>query len=338
LRLAVAQNDRIAEKVIQGTLLNREFAIDSSSLIGYVAGTAQLMNIPNTFMLPAGAPFRINREADNVTSYRARSILAIPLSFQTSKVIGAIELINRIGPDGHVEPFPDSQCSGLQSLAAMAAVTIYNAMLREELKRAQLETIMRLSVAAEFRDNETAAHLRRLSHTSAVIAQAMGLPPRQVDLIRFASPMHDVGKIGISDSILCKPGRLTEEERKAVQAHPAIGTEILGDPMNDMVDAARAVAMTHHEKWDGTGYPDHLKGEEIPLIGRITGLADVFDALVSKRCYKDAMPVGQALDIVRGEEGKHFDPAVVKAFFSALDQILEFYKDPANQEPIASVA
>jgi putative two-component system response regulator len=211
----------------------------------------------------------------------------------------------------------------------MAAVTIHNALLQEELRKAHLETVVRLSVAAEFRDDETSSHIRRISHTSALIAKALGLDSKQVQLIRYASPMHDVGKIGIPDAILSKPGKLTSDERIAMMEHSAIGPEILGDPLSEVMTLARQIALTHHERWDGKGYPDGLAGEQIPLCGRIVAVADVFDALVSKRCYKEAMPIDQAMEQIRKERGQAFDPAVVEAFFASLDDILAFYRDPA---------
>ena len=332
LLLAAVQNDRLASMVISRMLVGKEFPVSSDSLAGYVACSGEVMNIRNTYALPPGTPFRINRESDANTGYRARSILGIPLRCPGGKCIGVLELFNRIDEDGKVRPFPDEKCGATLTLASMAAVTIHNALLQDDLRRANLDTIIRLSVAAEFRDNETAEHLRRISQTCALIAEKMGLKPEQVDVIRLASPMHDVGKIGIPDAILQKPGRLTAEERRVIEEHPLIATEILGDPMNDLVDAARAVALTHHEKWDGTGYPHGLKAEEIPVIGRIVGLADVFDALVSKRAYKDAMPLDEALDIIREEKGKHFCPDVVDAFFEVLEDVLDFYRDPANRD------
>lgn len=332
LRLVIAQNDRVTSAQIAETIVNREVAVTHDSLVGFVASTGETQNIPNTFTLPAGTPFRIDREADAITGYRAKSIFAIPLRCPDGKCIGVLELFNHLDEDGQIGPFPDDKSNPTLSLASMAAVTIHNALLQEELKRANLETILRLSVAAEYRDDETAGHVRRISHTSGLLAKQMGLTLRQVEVIRFSSPMHDVGKIGIPDTILHKPGRLNAEERRIIEKHPVIGIEILGDPLNDLVDAARAVALTHHERWDGHGYPNKLVGEDIPVVGRIVGLADVFDALVSKRCYKEAYPLEKALDIVREENGKHFDPRVVEAFFNVLEQVLTFYQDPVNSD------
>jgi hypothetical protein len=329
LRRIAAQNDRLAVPQIILHVLNKELAVSGDSLPGYVAMTGQMLNIPNSYMLPSGVPFRVNRDAEAETGYRAKSILVIPLKCSKGECIGVLELLNRLNAQGRIVPFPETACTGVLSLSAMAAVTIYNALLQEELRRAHLETIVRLSVAAEFRDDETADHIRRISHTSGVVARAAGLDDKQVELIRYASPMHDVGKIGIPDAILRKPGRLTVEERKIVQEHSAIGPEILGDPLNELATVAREVALTHHERWDGKGYPNGLVGEEIPISGRVVAIADVFDALVSKRCYKDPHPLDEAMAIIKGEDGKAFDPMVVKAFFSAIDEILCFYRDPA---------
>ncbi len=332
LRLAVAQNDRVSSREVKELLLNKELPLTNDSLAGFVAASGEETNIPNSYVLPNGTPFRINREFDSDTGYRVKSILAIPLRCPDGRRIGVLELFNHIGQGGKIEPFEDTKNNAVRSLASMAAVTIHNALLQEQLKTAHLDTIIRLSVAAEFRDDETAGHIRRVTHASTLIAKQMGLTAKQVEVIRFASPMHDLGKIGIPDSILQKPGRLDDAERKVIQEHPVIGTEILGDPLNDVMDAARAVALTHHERWDGKGYPHGLKGENIPIIGRVVGLADVFDALVSKRCYRDAMSLDKALEIIRDEEGKQFDPDVVKGFFECLGGILEFYQDPAVRD------
>jgi len=237
-----------------------------------------------------------------------------------------LQLINRTGGDGSVVPFCEAECGPVMSLASMAAVTIHNALLQEQLKKAHLDTILRLSVAAEFRDDEIGMHVRRMSRCTGLIARAMKLDEARVELIEWASPMHDIGKIGIPDAILLKPGPLTPQERKVLQTHTTIGANILGAPQNELIATAHEVAMTHHERWDGTGYPRALSRDGIPLVGRIVGLADVFDALVTKRCYKQAYPLDHALAILRDEDSLHFDPAVIEAFFDVLDEILKTYE------------
>jgi response regulator RpfG family c-di-GMP phosphodiesterase len=287
------------------------------------------MNIPDVRHLPADVPFRWNLDFDTKTGYLTKSILAIPLMCPDGRCVGVLQLINCVDSGGKVVPFPNAESSGILTLASMAAVTIHNVLLQEQLKQSHLDSIIRLSVAAEFRDDDTARHIRRISRTSGLIASAAGLPREQVELIEYASPMHDIGKIGIPDSILRKPGPLTPEERKAVQRHTVFGAEILGQPDNDLVATARDVALAHHERWDGSGYPNGVAGEAIPLSGRIVAVADVFDALVSPRCYKKAYPLKKALSVIRAEKGKCFDPRLIEAFLGVVDSAMEAYHDLA---------
>jgi HD-GYP domain-containing protein (c-di-GMP phosphodiesterase class II) len=293
------------------------------------------MNLPDCRTLPANAPFHVNRDFDEATGYQTVSILAIPLKRPEGPCVGVLELINRLGAGGNCVPFPHMEAGGVLSLASMAAVTIYNAMLQEQLREAQLDTIIRLSMAAEYRDDSTVKHIRRVSRVSTLIARAMGLETGQVELLQCASPMHDVGKIGIPDSILNKPGRLMPDERELVERHTLIGAEILGEPTNELIGMARDIALSHHERWDGGGYPRRLAGDAIPLCARIVGVADVFDALVTRRCYKEPYPLDVSLDILRKEDGRHFDPKVSRAFFAALDDVVQFYN---MESPVMSRA
>ncbi len=192
----------------------------------------------------------------------------------------------------------------------------------QELNDSRLEIVRRLGLAAEYRDNETGRHVIRMSCYCRVLALALGLDEEEADLILQASPMHDVGKIGIPDSILRKPGRLTDSERTIMQQHTVFGAEIIGRHDSPLLALARTVAETHHERWDGTGYPRGLKGEDIPLVGRIAAIADVFDALISKRVYKKPWPFDRAIAKIQEERGGHFDPALVDAFMDNLDEIL----------------
>lgn len=192
----------------------------------------------------------------------------------------------------------------------------------EELRRTRLQIIQRLGRAAEYKDNETGMHVMRMSHYSQVIALAYGLSKAHSENILNAAPMHDIGKIGIADSIMLKPGKLTDEEFVIMKTHPQIGAEILGETDSELLCLAKVVSLTHHEKWDGTGYPYQLKGEEIPIEGRIVALADVFDALTSKRPYKEAWTVEKTMDYIRSQSGKHFDPELVIVIENELDKIL----------------
>jgi putative two-component system response regulator len=210
------------------------------------------------------------------------------------------------------------------------------------LKEASLEVIWRLTAASEHRDNETGEHIKRMSHFAAAIARKMRLKKKTVDTLLYAAPMHDIGKIGIPDGILLKPGKLDEKEWEIMKSHTTIGADILAGSNIDLVKMGRVIALTHHEKWDGSGYPQGLKGPKIPLIGRIVAIADVFDALTSKRPYKEAFSVEKSIQIIAEGRGAHFDPDVVDAFFSIQDTILQIKdkyqeNDDENQRPAAAV-
>jgi len=193
----------------------------------------------------------------------------------------------------------------------------------EELKKTHLQLIQRLGRAAEYKDNETGMHVMRMSHISKILALALGFNEDFADKLLQAAPMHDIGKIGIPDHILLKPGRLDDEETRIMQQHPLIGAEILANTNSELIKLAHSVALHHHEKWDGTGYPAGIKGEAIPIEGRIVAVADVFDALTNKRPYKEAWPVDKTMDFFKEQRGKHFDPSIVDALVRELDHILQ---------------
>ena len=184
------------------------------------------------------------------------------------------------------------------------------------------EAIFRLSKAAEFRDPETGAHIVRMAHYSRLIAEKLGWNEEQLDMLLQAAPMHDVGKLGTPDMILLKPGKLSPEEFQVMKQHASIGHEILKGSASPMLQMAAEIAITHHEKFDGSGYPRGLAGEDIPLMGRIVAVADVFDALTSSRPYKPAWELERALNLLKEERDRHFDPACVDAFFDQLDAAL----------------
>ena len=325
LRFVAAQNDKVALTQVTQIFLDREMPASSDSLAGYVASTGTALNIADAYTIAADAPYQFNRDFDTSTGYRTRSILATPLRGPDDEIVGVLQLFNRAGDQGGVAAFPSADDRVIQSLASMAALAVHNMLLQERLKQAHLDALLRLSVAVEYRDSCTYEHIRRMAGTSALVARAMGLPEQTVELIKAASPMHDIGKIGIPDAILQKPGPLTPEERRVMEKHPEIGAEILGRSSNELVTAAREVALVHHEKWNGQGYPHRLAGDGIPISGRIVGLADVFDALASKRCYKAAFPLPKILEIVGGDRGKHFDPQCVDALMGTLDEVLKVY-------------
>ena len=182
--------------------------------------------------------------------------------------------------------------------------------------------IRRLAIAAEYRDESTAQHIQRMSHYAALLAGLYGLPSERCELIRLASPMHDIGKIGTPDHVLLKAGKFTPEEFKAISLHPEMGYRILAGSQSELLQVAATIAYTHHEKYDGSGYPRGLKGEDIPLEGRIVAIADNFDALTTKRVYKPAFPVEEAIDIMSGRRGKDFDPTLLDLFLGSMDEVV----------------
>lgn len=193
----------------------------------------------------------------------------------------------------------------------------------KQLYDTQVNLIRCLGKAAEYRDNETGMHVIRMSETSAILARQLGLDEHECEIIRHASPMHDIGKIAIPDSILLKQGKLTEEEWAVMKSHAELGAEILSDQDSELLGTAALLARTHHERWDGSGYPNGLRGEEIPLLTRIVTVCDVFDALTSERPYKHAWTVEQALIYMKDKAGEAFDPHVVENFEKILPQVLE---------------
>ncbi len=200
------------------------------------------------------------------------------------------------------------------------------------IRRSQEETIYRLARAAEFRDNETGRHLQRMSHYSAILARKTGLDHDHCELIRIASPMHDIGKIGIPDQILYKNGKHTPEEFEVMKQHAEMGYTILKGSHSELLDTAAIIAWTHHEKFDGSGYPRGLTGGAIPFEGRVVAIADVFDALTSKRVYKPAFSVEKSQSIMNDGMGKHFDPSLLGLFWESMDEVLEIRQRHSDPE------
>lgn len=201
-----------------------------------------------------------------------------------------------------------------------------------EIVAREREAILRLSRAAEYRDPETGAHLLRMAHYARLLAANLGLSEAEQALILDAAPMHDIGKVGIADSILLKPGRLDEEEMAIMRTHAQIGADILKGSASPLLQAAAAIALTHHEKYDGSGYPNGLQGGRIPLYGRIIAVADVFDALTSARPYKHAWEPELAVAMLREGAGSHFDPACVAAFLSDWDAVLQIHRQYRDEQ------
>ncbi|WP_191488743.1 HD domain-containing phosphohydrolase [Pseudomonas sp. FEN] len=193
----------------------------------------------------------------------------------------------------------------------------------QELRDTRLQIIQRLGTAAEFKDNETGLHVIRMSHYAQTLALAAGYSRYAADDLLHAAPMHDVGKIGIPDAILQKPGKLTEDEWLIMRQHTVIGAKIIGDHPSGLLHTAQVIAQNHHEKWDGSGYPNGLAGEDIPHVARVVAIADVFDALTSERPYKHAWSIEDAVGLIRQQCNQHFDPELVEIFLDCLPEILK---------------
>ena len=205
-----------------------------------------------------------------------------------------------------------------------ARIRTHLSLVQADILRAtRLQVIQRLGRAAEYKDNETGLHVMRMSHYAQVIALAYGFSSQQAEDLLHAAPMHDIGKIGIADSILLKPGKLTADEYREMQKHPLIGAEIIGDCDSELLKMAKTVALYHHEKWDGTGYPHGLAGDAIPVEARIVAICDVFDALTSARPYKKAWSIEDTLTFLREQKGKHFEPLLVDLLEQQLPAILQ---------------
>ncbi|MCX5883882.1 MAG: response regulator, partial [Deltaproteobacteria bacterium] len=240
-----------------------------------------------------------------------------------SKPVDKIELRIRVQTLVKVKAYNDSLRDYQKQLKAeVDRKTIQLQKTLEALQIASLDSIQRLSRAAEYRDEDTGSHIERMSRYSEAVAKKMGLDGKTVERILFAAPMHDVGKIGIPDKILLKPGKLDPDEWEIIKQHTTIGARILEGSRTGFIKLAEVIALTHHERWDGSGYPRGLKGARIPLVGRITAIADVFDALTSRRPYKEPFSVEKSFAIIQESKRTHFDPDIVDAFFAIQDEIL----------------
>ena len=309
-------------------LKGKTIAIDNSSLAGYAANNKECLKIDDVYNLPPDAGYRFDGKYDTATGYRTKSMLVVPLLDQTEQPVGVLQLINHTGRTGLIDEFQTRDEQIAMALASMAAIGVRNAILmddlrtmNDELRMAQLETVVRLATAAELRDDDTGQHIKRVSMYCETIARTLGFSEEKAYNLMCASPMHDIGKLGIPDSILTKPGKLTDEERLLMQSHTTEGAKILQNSPHALMRTAEVIARSHHERWDGKGYPNKVAGKEIPIEGRITAVADVYDALTSRRCYKPAFDTNKAYSIITEESGTQFDPKIVQAFVQAREEI-----------------
>ncbi|WP_455756615.1 HD-GYP domain-containing protein [Sulfurimonas sp.] len=263
--------------------------------------------------------FRFNKKVDEETGYVTSSIVTVPLINCNDEVIGVFQALNKT--DGS---FTASDAQTLLLISNYAASAIENAYLYNGMKESQEKLILKISTAAEFKDNETSEHTKRVGLYAKLIAQHYGMSEEDVELTHITSPMHDAGKIGIADNILLKPGKLTDDEFETMKKHTLFGYDLLHDE-NEMLATAGIIAKQHHEKYDGSGYPEGLKADEINIFARITAVADVFDALTSERPYKKAWSFEDAMEYLKEQSAKHFDPKFIEIFVREEKSVREIY-------------
>jgi HD-GYP domain-containing protein (c-di-GMP phosphodiesterase class II) len=345
LKFSYTQNETQEKKLQPGKkLIYSTFSIpiNNKTISGYVAFTGEAVNIPDAYKLQSGLPYSFNRSYDDLSGYRTQSMLTFPLKTNRGDTIGVLQLINAKDARGKVAPFSKKDEPLVLHFANMAAVAIERAQMTRAM-------ILRTIKMAELRDpKETGAHVNRVASYAVVIYEAWahkrGLSLQVIDknrdILRMAAMLHDVGKVAIADAILKKPGRLDDAEREAMKQHTVMGARLFADRYSEFDEAAAVVALNHHEKWDGTGYPGNVsvsdgkalpgyenadgsprpkKGEEIPVFGRIVALADVYDALGSRRAYKERWDEAQVLDEIKACTGTHFDPEMVETLFSSIE-------------------
>lgn len=347
LKFSYTQNETIRKKLPEGKkLIYSTFTIpiNEKSIAGYVALTGRTSNIKDVYKLPDGVPYSFDRQYDEISNYRTRSMLTFPLKTHRGDVIGVLQLINALDKDKNIARFAEEDEPCIMHFANNAAIAVERAMMTRAI-------ILRMIRMAELRDpKETGAHVNRVAAYSVEIyetwALQKGVPEKELntnkDILRMAAMLHDVGKVAISDVILKKPAKLDNNEMEIMKQHTYLGARLFSDAYSDFDETACLVALNHHEKWDGNGYPGHIdimtgkpipnfesgklvapgkKEEEIPLFGRIVAIADVYDALSSRRVYKESWDESRVLETLKEDSGKHFDPNLISAFFASLDII-----------------
>lgn len=347
LKFSHTQNDTLQSNLPPGRKLvysTFSIPISNDSISGYVAATGETLNIPDVYELSEEYPFSFNKYYDRVSGYRTQSVITFPLRTTRGEVVGVLQLINCKNEEGAVIPFPESDEPLVLHFANTAAMAIERARMTRSM-------ILRMIKMAELRDpKETGAHVNRVAAYAVAIYETWAfqkgirqdLVDANKDVLRMAAMLHDVGKVAISDLILKKPARFTPDEYEIMKGHTFLGARLFSDLYSDFDDSSAIVALSHHERWDGNGYPGHInpftgtvlpgyetdtgrplgkKGEEIPVFGRIVAIADVYDALRSKRVYKERWGEEEVLDNLRTESGRQFDPSMIEAFFAAIDMI-----------------
>lgn len=359
-KILVVDDEEQNVRLLSSLLKAEEYAIDTASN-GREAVEKVKLSPPDLVLMDIMMPDMDGYEACSLIKNDAESV-NIPVVIVTAltdresklrglevsanefltKPIDRIELILRVKNLLRIKEYEDFVISHNQLLELEVRKRTYDlqAAMEEieaahkEIKESYIETIYRLTLAAEFKDEDTATHIKRISYYCKVLCNLLGQSAEFCETMFYAGPMHDIGKIGIPDNILLKPGKLTPEEFDIIKTHTTIGGRILSNSSSEFLAAAEVVALTHHERWDGTGYPRGLKGEDIPLMGRIMNIVDQYDSLRSKRPYKVPFSHEQAFDIIVKGDGRtkpeHFDPRILKTFSDAADEfnrIFEGYQD-----------
>lgn len=317
--------DELWTKVAHG-LGGRELRMPADrGFAGFSLRTGQTILVRDAYDDP-----RFNREPDLQNHYRTRSVLCIPIRNTAGCLIGVYQAVNKMTEPLSGEPyayFNERDLVHLQMTAAYSAKTIESALLLQEVENTQREAIYMMGELAESRSRETGNHVKRVAEFCAVLGRQLNLSHSDVELIRLASPMHDVGKVSTPDAILKKPGRLTNEEFEIMKRHTTEGYTVLSRSSGRIFQTAAQIAYSHHEKWNGSGYPLGLEGVSIPLFGRITAVADVFDALSNDRCYKMAWPIERVILYFQEEKGKHFDPDIAEILLQYIDEFVRIQLD-----------
>jgi HD-GYP domain-containing protein (c-di-GMP phosphodiesterase class II) len=286
-----------------------------------------LMNNETILIEDAYTDDRFNPAVDLQTGYHTRSVLVIPIQDQNGEIMGAYQAINKLTSEG---VFTLKDMHLLSLAASYSGKALESALLNQEIEQTQKEIIFIMGEIGESRSKETGNHVKRVAEYSKVLALHYGLSPSESALIKVASPMHDIGKVAIPDDILKKPGKLTDEEFDIIKAHSQTGYDLLKKSNRQILKSAAIIAHQHHEKWNGTGYPQGLKGEDIHIYGRITAIADVFDALASDRCYKKAWDLDRVINLFKEQRGIQFDPKIVEVFLDCLEEILALREEYAD--------
>ena len=311
---------RMGSETFQSKVAPHVVPLSRDSIVGYVALEGEAEVVDDVRSIDPKKPYRWSDSFDVAMGYRTECLLTLPLKLNDGKILGVLQLVNAASG-----AFDEAMLPVARSLASTASAALGNAQLADALREARLATVMRLGMCAEYRDKETSAHIHRMAHISALLARKLLLSEVFCDNLLLAAPMHDVGKIGIPDAILQKPGPLTDSEWEVMKTHTLIGGKLLSGTDDVVMALSVEVALSHHEKWNGLGYPYGKKGEEIPLSGRIVAVADVFDALMSKRCYKEAFTLSQVKEIMFEGQGEHFQPGFVDLLFDNIDDVLALY-------------